>query len=164
MRVTVTPIVIGAHGMVTKGLERRLEELEIRGRIEIIQTAASLWLAWILGRVLETQGDFCHTYSSKKNKATRKKKKNLLSFIFTFFDDPPSKNKRKRKDIQIFGLYQLRKNEDGGDTNYRWRTWNGLQRIEKKDWRNWKTEKESRPSRLQHCWDRLEYWEKSWRP
>ena len=29
---------------------------------------------------------------------------------------------------------------------------------------NWKTEKESRPSRLRHCLDRLEYRKESWRP
>ena len=28
-------------------------------------------------------------------------------------------------------------------------------------WRGWKSEKESR---RQHCWDRPEYWEESWRP
>ena len=30
--------------------------------------------------------------------------------------------------------------------------------------RNWKPKKESRPYRLQHYQDRLEYWEESWRP
>ena len=48
------PIVIGALGMVPKGLERSLEELEIRGRIETIQTTALLRSARILRRVLET--------------------------------------------------------------------------------------------------------------
>ena len=33
MKVTVMPIVVGVLGMAPKGLERRLEELEIRGRI-----------------------------------------------------------------------------------------------------------------------------------
>ena len=31
MKVTVIPIVVGALGMVPKGLEKRLEELGIRG-------------------------------------------------------------------------------------------------------------------------------------
>ena len=31
MRVTVIPIVVGALGMATKGLERGLEKLDIRG-------------------------------------------------------------------------------------------------------------------------------------
>ena len=33
MRVTVIPIVYSALGTVLKGLQRRLEKLEIRGRI-----------------------------------------------------------------------------------------------------------------------------------
>ena len=38
MRVTVIPIVVSALGTVPKELVRELEKLEIRGRIEIIQT------------------------------------------------------------------------------------------------------------------------------
>ena len=62
MKVTVIPIVVGTLGMVPKGLEKRLEEVEIRGRIEIIQTTALLKLARILKRVLET---CCHSNSSR---------------------------------------------------------------------------------------------------
>ena len=40
--------------------------------------------------------------------------------------------------------------ESDGDSNCNWLTW-------KIDWMNWKSEEESRPSRLQHCKDRLEY-------
>ncbi len=50
-------IVIGALGTVTKGLVQRLEELEIRGRVETIQTTALLRSIRILRRVLETWGD-----------------------------------------------------------------------------------------------------------
>ena len=42
MKVTVIPIVIGALGTVTKGLVQELENLEIRGRVETIQTIALL--------------------------------------------------------------------------------------------------------------------------
>ena len=42
MRVTVIPVVVGALGTVLKSLERGLEVLEIRGRIETIQTTALL--------------------------------------------------------------------------------------------------------------------------
>ena len=42
MRVKVVPIVIGALGTVPKGLEKSLSELEIKGRIETIQTTALL--------------------------------------------------------------------------------------------------------------------------
>ena len=42
MKVKVKPIVVGALGTVPKGLERGLENLEIRGRIDIIQNTALL--------------------------------------------------------------------------------------------------------------------------
>ena len=54
MRMTGILIVIGAHGMVPKGLKRDLEELEIRGQIITIKTSALLRAARILRRVLET--------------------------------------------------------------------------------------------------------------
>ena len=48
MKVTVIPIVIGVLGTVTKGLVQRLEDLEIRGEVETIQTTALVRLAKIL--------------------------------------------------------------------------------------------------------------------
>ena len=54
MKVTIIPIVIGAFGMVTKGLLQGLEDLEVSGRMESIQTTALLKTARILRRVLET--------------------------------------------------------------------------------------------------------------
>ena len=57
MKVTIMPIVIGAFGTVTKGLLKGLEDLEVGGRVEIIQTIALLKTARILRRVLETWGD-----------------------------------------------------------------------------------------------------------
>ena len=48
MKVKVIPIVVGALGTVPKGLERGLENLEIRGRIDIIQNTALLQSARIL--------------------------------------------------------------------------------------------------------------------
>ena len=54
MNVTMIPIVIGAFGTVTKGLLKGLEDLEIRGRMETIQTITLLRTARILRRVLET--------------------------------------------------------------------------------------------------------------
>ena len=42
MRVTVTPIVIGALGIATKIFVRRLEDWEIRERVETAQTAGLL--------------------------------------------------------------------------------------------------------------------------
>ena len=57
MKVTIEPIVIGALSTVTKGLLKGLEDLEVGGRVETIQTTALLKTARILGRVLETRGD-----------------------------------------------------------------------------------------------------------
>ena len=57
MKVTITAIVIGNPATVTKGLVQGLKDLEIRGRVETIQTTALLRSARILRRVLETWGD-----------------------------------------------------------------------------------------------------------
>ena len=57
MIVTIVPIVIGALGTVTKGLLKGLEDLEVSGRVETIQTTALLRTARILRQVLETWGD-----------------------------------------------------------------------------------------------------------
>ena len=54
MKVKIMPIVIGAHGTVTNGLIKGLEDIEIRGRVETIQTTELLRSATILRRVLET--------------------------------------------------------------------------------------------------------------
>ena len=58
MKVIIIPIVIGAFGTVTKGLLKGLEDLGVGGELETIQTTALLRMARILGRVLETWGDF----------------------------------------------------------------------------------------------------------
>ena len=50
-------IVIRMFGTVTQGLVEELEDLEIRGRVETIQTTALFRSARILRRVLETWGD-----------------------------------------------------------------------------------------------------------
>ncbi len=52
-RMTIIPIVIGAFGTVIKGLLKGLVDLEVRGRVETIQTTALLRTARILRRVLE---------------------------------------------------------------------------------------------------------------
>ena len=58
MDVTIIPIRIGAFGTVTKGLLKGLEDLEVGGRVETIQTTVLLIMARILRRVLET---CCHS-------------------------------------------------------------------------------------------------------
>ena len=48
------PIVIGAFRTVTKGLLKGLEDLEVSGQVETIQTTILLRTARILRRVLGT--------------------------------------------------------------------------------------------------------------
>ena len=57
MKVMIVPIVIGALGTITKGLLKGLEDLEIGGQTETIQTTALLRTARILRPVLETLED-----------------------------------------------------------------------------------------------------------
>ena len=57
MKVTIIPIVFSVFGTVTKGLLKELEDLEIGGRVETIQTMALLRTARILRSVLETWRD-----------------------------------------------------------------------------------------------------------
>ena len=54
MNVTIKPIVIGTLGTITKGLLKGLEDLDVGGRVETIQTTTLLRTARILRRVLET--------------------------------------------------------------------------------------------------------------
>ena len=54
MLVTVLQIVIGALGTITKRSVKGLEDLEMRGQVETIQTTALLRSARILRRVQET--------------------------------------------------------------------------------------------------------------
>ena len=54
MKVTIIPIVIGAFGTVTKRLVQGLDDLEIKGRVETVQTIALLRSVKILRIVLET--------------------------------------------------------------------------------------------------------------
>ena len=63
VKVMVILIVNGALGMIAKDLAKGLEDLEIRGRVETIQTTALLRLVRILRRVLETCS---HSYSSER--------------------------------------------------------------------------------------------------
>ena len=53
MKVTFIPIDIGAFGIVTEGLLKGLEDLEIRRQVETIQTTTLLRSARILRSVLK---------------------------------------------------------------------------------------------------------------
>ena len=50
----IIPIVIGAFGTVTKGLLKGLDDLEVGGWVETIQTTALLRSARIMRRIVET--------------------------------------------------------------------------------------------------------------
>ena len=79
MKVTIIPIVngslgtvtkvIGAFGIVTKGLLKGLGDLEVGGRVEIIKITVLLRTARILRRVQETWGDCCYSNSNERPSA-----------------------------------------------------------------------------------------------
>ena len=69
MKVTILPIVIGAFGIVTKGLLKGLEDLEVGGRMETVQTTALLRTAKILRKVLEIEETCCHSNSNERPSA-----------------------------------------------------------------------------------------------
>ena len=54
MKVTIIPIVNDALGIITKGFVPGLEDLEITGHVETVQTKALLRSTRMLRRVLET--------------------------------------------------------------------------------------------------------------
>ena len=67
MKVTIVPIVIGALGTESKVLLKGLEDLEVGGRVETIQTTALLRTARILTRVLENLRRLAVTQTPVKN-------------------------------------------------------------------------------------------------
>ena len=71
--VTIILIVIGTFGAVTKGLLKGLEDLEVGGREETIQTTALLRTARILSCRLEKT--CCHSNSSERPSAKADVKK-----------------------------------------------------------------------------------------
>ena len=81
------PIIIGVLSTVTEGLLKGLKDLEIRGRVEAIQTTTQLKSAGIRRRVMETcyHSSFSERSLAIANvKNSRSKKKN---------------NNNKKKDI-----------------------------------------------------------------
>ena len=66
MKVTVIPSVNRILGRVTKDLVKRLDDLEIRERVQTIETTALLRSSRILRRILATCGDFLSFESNEK--------------------------------------------------------------------------------------------------
>ena len=81
MQVTIIPILIGAFGTVTKGLLKRLEDLEVGGRVETIQTTALLRTARILKESWRLEETCCHSYSSEKPSADVKSSNEWIIII-----------------------------------------------------------------------------------
>ena len=65
MKVTKIPFVIGAFGTVTKGLLKGLEDLEVGGRVETIQTTALLKQPEYREESWRLEGTCCHLISSE---------------------------------------------------------------------------------------------------
>ena len=69
MKVTIIPIVIGAFGTVTKGLLKGLDDLEVGGRVETIQTTAYCERPQYWGESWRLEDTCCHSNSSEKSLA-----------------------------------------------------------------------------------------------
>ena len=74
MKVTIVSIVIGALGTLTKGLLKGLEDLEVGGRVETIQTTALLRTARIGDESWRLEETCCHSNSSEKPSANTDEK------------------------------------------------------------------------------------------
>ena len=70
MKLTIIPIVIGAFGTVTKGLLKGLEDLEVGGRVETIQTTALLKTARMQEDSWTLEENFCHSISCEHRQLT----------------------------------------------------------------------------------------------
>ena len=66
MKVTVIQVVFGTLGTISKCLEKKLEELKIRGRIKTIWTTALLRTARYLEECRKPEEIYCYLDSSEK--------------------------------------------------------------------------------------------------
>ena len=69
MKVTIIPIVIGAFSTVTKLSLKGLEDLEVGGRVETIQTTVLFRTVRILRRSWRLEETCCHSSSSERPSA-----------------------------------------------------------------------------------------------
>ena len=96
MKVTIVPIVISDFGSITNILLKGLEDLEVGGRIETIQTTTLLRTARILRRVLETWGDLLSLKQRVKYHQLT-----LMWKIFLYFPNNDKKFGRRWNLIEI---------------------------------------------------------------
>ena len=66
MKVTIVLIVIGTLGTITKGLLKGLDDLEVGGRVETIQTTALLRTV----RIPRLEETYCHSAPVKNHQLT----------------------------------------------------------------------------------------------
>ena len=109
------PIVIGALGTIAKGLLKGLEDLEVGGRVETIQTTALLRTARILRRVLETR---CHSISSQKPSANTDVKNSKGVHKYNY-----------NNNLDLARELKKLKHESDSDTNCNWSAPYSHQRI-----------------------------------
>ena len=91
MKVTIIPIVIGAVGRVTKRALKGLENFEVGGRMETIQTTALLRTARVLRRVLESccYSNIIEKPSAKTDvESSQRVNDNNFQLYFRFFYNP----------------------------------------------------------------------------
>ena len=81
MKVTIVPIVIGALGTVTKGLLKVLEDLEVGGRVETIQTTAFWGRPEYWDESWRLEDNCCHSNSSEKPSANTDVKNSIIIII-----------------------------------------------------------------------------------
>ena len=101
------------------------------------------------------------------NNKTKKKKRNCKFIDFAIPADHRIKLKECEKKDKYLDLARefekTMKHEGDNYINCDWCFWYGNQKNYQRDWRTWKLADELRPSKLQHYWERPEYWEESWR-
>ena len=152
---------------------KRLEELEIRGRVEILQTTELLKSVIFFKKILETSvtqapvKDHLLTlvgkcYIEYNNNNNNKEEKISSTWGFSVLADQRVTIKNSEK----LDIYWLESWKICGTWKWRryqlllvsmeqlWKAW-------KKDWRNGKSYEDLRSSRPQHCWDWIEYSEGS---
>ena len=69
MQVTIIPIAIGVFGIETKCLLKRLEDLEVSGRVETVQATALLRTAKYLEESWRLEETCCHSNFSERPSA-----------------------------------------------------------------------------------------------
>ena len=95
---------IGAFGTVTKGLLKGMEDLEVVGRVETIQTAALLKTVRILRRVLETWGDLLSLKTLMRNNNNDNNNNNTDESPNLNQKNRPYNNQQKKENLQNYRL------------------------------------------------------------